>query len=254
MEPSPLHFVSHTHYYRGGDVVVDAAAAIAPGVVLRAVPGGAIRIGAGACIGAGVVIQAKQGCVFIEAGASLGTGVLIVGQGHVGKDACVGSSSTLINPAIAPNDIIPPCSLINSQTANSQTPSSAPASSAPASSASENGSSGFRTSSFGSSSFQSTGFQAASEGPVPSMPIPPRTTSTVQPQAVSPKAVNVPDVEPPPPPPPENGESAIVKPNGYVSGRDHVNSLLSALFPHQQSLNNGNADNGTANGQPWEDA
>ena len=249
MEPSPLHFVSHTHYYRGGDVVVDAAAAIAPGVVLRAAPGGAIRIGAGACIGAGVVIQAKQGCVFIEAGASLGTGVLIVGQGHVGKDACVGSSSTLINPAIAPNDIIPPCSLINSQT-----PSSAPASSAPASSASENGSSGFRTSSFGSSSFQSTGFQAASEGPVPSMPIPPRTTSTVQPQAVSPKAVNVPDVEAPPPPPPENGESAIVKPSGYVSGRDHVNSLLSALFPHRQPLNNGNADNGTANGQSWEDA
>ncbi|MEL6936171.1 MAG: carbon dioxide concentrating mechanism protein, partial [Cyanobacteria bacterium J06607_17] len=78
MEPSPLHFVSHTHYYRGGDVVVDAAAAIAPGVVLRAAPGGSIRISAGACVGAGVVIQAKHGCVFIEAGVSLGTGGLLV--------------------------------------------------------------------------------------------------------------------------------------------------------------------------------
>lgn len=245
MEPSPLQFVSHTHYYRGGDVVVDAAAAIAPGVVLRAAPGGAIRIGAGACVGAGVVIQAKQGCVFIEAGASLGTGVLIVGHGYVGKDACVGSSSTLINPAIAPNDIIPPCSLIKSQAAESQTTNSYPASSAP-----ENGTSGFQTS--GSSSFQSTGAQVASEGPVPSMPIPPRTTSTVQPQAVSPKAVNVPNVEPPPPP--ENGKSAIVKPNGYVYGRDHVNSLLSALFPHRQSLNNGTTDNGNAGDQSREDA
>ena len=81
MEPSPLQFVSHTRYYRGGDVVVDASAAIAPGVVLRASANGAIRIGPGACVGAGVVIQARQGCVFVEAGASLGTGVLIVGQG-----------------------------------------------------------------------------------------------------------------------------------------------------------------------------
>ncbi|MEL6128490.1 MAG: hypothetical protein AAFR30_01135 [Cyanobacteria bacterium J06628_4] len=239
MEPSPLHFVSHTHYYRGGDVVVDAAAAIAPGVVLRAAPGGSIRISAGACVGAGVVIQAKHGCVFIEAGVSLGTGVLIVGHGYVGKDACVGSSSTLINPAIAPSDIIPPCSLIQSQAASSN----------PASPTSGNGASGFQTS--GSSSFQSTGFQAANEGPVPSMPIPPRTTSTVQPQAVSPKAVNVPDVEPPPPP--ENGKSAIVKPNGYVYGRDHVNSLLSALFPHRQSLSNGTTDNRNAGDQSRED-
>ena len=245
MEPSPLHFVSHTHYYRGGDVVVDASAAIAPGVVLRAARNGAIRIGPGACVGAGVVIQAKQGCVFIEAGASLGTGVLIVGHGYVGKDACVGSSSTLINPAIAPNDIIPPCSLIKSEASSSDT-----ASANTVSTNSENGTSGFRTSSFGSSSFQSSGFQTASEGPVPSMPIPPRTTSTVQPQAVSPKAVNVPAVEPPPPAQtPENGTSAIVKPSGYVYGRDHVNSLLSALFPHRQPLNNGNT-----NSQSREDA
>ena len=54
MEPSPLHFVSHTHYYRGGDVVIDASAAIAPGVVFRAASNAEIRIGPGVCVGAGV--------------------------------------------------------------------------------------------------------------------------------------------------------------------------------------------------------
>lgn len=269
MEPSPLHFVSHTHYYRGGDVVVDESAAIAPGVVFRAAPNASIRVGPCVCVGAGVVIQAKQGCIFIEAGASIGTGVLIVGQGHVGKDACVGPSSTLINPAIAANEIIPPCSLVEAPTSSSgATPSPT----------SSNGTSSFQPSGFQATGFkasksqstgyqnigfqsagvqgngsqstgaQNTGFQANSPDPVPSMPIPPRTTPTVEPQAVSPKAVHVPNIDPVVPlngpDGPENpGGAAITKPNGNVYGRDHVNSLLSALFPHRHSLNNGDTNN-----------
>ncbi len=261
MEPSPLDFVSHTHYYRGGDVVVDASAAIAPGVVFRAAPNGSIRIGPGACIGAGVVIQAKQGCVYIEAGVSLGTGVLIVGQGHVGKDACVGPSSTLINPAIAPNQIIPPCALVESQGSSGGTPpqsqsqgtSSFQSTGFQSTGFQDKGfqNTGFQNAGFQNTGFQSTGFQAGSADPVPSMPMPPRTTPTVQPQAVSPQAVHVPDIDPAPPSHGSDnaGGSAIAKPHNHVYGRDHVNSLLSALFPHRQSLNNG--DN---NGQYREDS
>lgn len=216
MEPSPLHFVSHTHYYRGGDVVVDASAAMAPGVVLRAAPNASIRIGPGVCVGAGVVIQAKQGCVFIESGVSLGVGVLIVGHGHVGKDACVGPSSTLINPAIAPNTIIPPCSLIEAQASQ------------PRKTASHNGIPQ-------STRFHPPHFQA-DNNPVPSMPMPPRTSPTVQPQAVSPKAVNVPNVGPSSP-----DSSTMTAPSNRVYGRDHLNNLLSALFPHRQPLNNGDS-------------
>ena len=222
MDPSPLHFVSHTHYYCGGDIVVDSSAAIAPGVVLRAAVNASIRIGPGVCVGAGVVIQAKQGCVFVEAGASLGTGVLIVGQGHVGKDACVGPSSTLINPAIAAGEIVPPCSLLGATTATPKT------------AVPQNGTYGTPP---------SPGAQTAApfqpgNGPVPSMPMPPRTSPTVQPQAVSPKAVNVPEIDPPSAS--ANG-SAMAAP-GHVYGRDHVNSLLSALFPHRQPLNNGSSN------------
>ncbi len=228
MEPSPLEFVSHTHYYRGGDVIVDATAAIAPGVVFRAAPKAAIRIGPGVCVGAGVVIQAKQGCLYIETGVSLGTGVLIVGHGHVGKDACVGPSSTLINPAIAPNTIIPPCSLIEAQASSERVTTD------------QNGQ---------ASSFQAPNFQSE-QNPVPSMPVPPRTTPTVQPQSVAPKAVNVPDVETPEPS--SNGAasndrsssdsiSAMSTPKKSVYGRDHLNSLLTALFPHREPLNNGSS-------------
>ena len=220
MEPSPLHFVSQTHYYRGGDVVVDASAAIAPGVVLRAAPNASIRVGPGVCVGAGVVIQAKQGCVYVETGVSLGTGVLIVGHGYVGKDACVGPSSTLINPAIAPNTIIPSCSLIETQISQ---PAHANQSQ--------------------TVSFQTPNFQAKNN-PVPSMPMPPRTSPTVQPQAVSPKAVQVPEVDEPAAPVPDaavSNASAMTPPHNHVYGREHLNNLLSALFPHRQSLDNGDS-------------
>ncbi|MGD1854757.1 MAG: hypothetical protein ACFB2W_10940 [Leptolyngbyaceae cyanobacterium] len=222
MEPSPLNFVSQTHYYRGGDVVVDASAAIAPGVVFRAAPNGSIRVGPGACIGAGVVIQAKQGGIYIEAGASLGTGVLIVGQGYVGKDACVGPSSTLINPAIAPSTIIPSCSLVQANISPQ-----------PHSSAQNGAGSTFQTSNFSDN-------VEASDGPVPSVPIPPRTSPTVQPQSVSPKAVDVPDIGSEPPATPSTNASSISTPD-HVYGRDHLNNLLSALFPHRQPLNNGDS-------------
>ncbi|NEP61725.1 MAG: hypothetical protein F6K31_33030 [Symploca sp. SIO2G7] len=221
MEPSPLHLVSHTHYYRSGDVFVDASAAIAPGVVLRAAPTGAIRIGPGVCVGAGVVIQARLGCVFIETGVSLGTGVLIVGHGHVGKDACVGPSSTLINPAIAPNAIIPPCALV--EAVSSQI-------------GQENGVSRPQGSNFHTPNFEA--------GPVPSMPMEPRTSPTVEPQSVSPRAVNIPEPDTagssqPADDTPSSGTSAITSANGYVYGRDHLNSLLSSLFPYRQPLDSG---------------
>lgn len=232
MESSPLHFVSHTHYYCGGDVVVDDSAAVAPGVVFRAAPSGSIRVGPGVCVGAGVVIQAR-GHVMIEAGVSLGTGVLIVGHGHVGKDACVGPSSTLVNPAIAANEIVPPCSLIDPRVSASETVTP------------QNGASAANGASYFQSGAQSGGFKPTG-GPVPSMPMPPRTSPTVEPQAVAPKAVHVPDIDAASDI--STGAPAPLAQNRPVYGRAHVKSLLSALFPHRQSLNNGDSSDQSENG------
>lgn len=237
MEPSPLEFVSHTHYYCGGDVVVDSSVAIAPGVVLRAAPGASIRIGPGVCVGAGVVIQAKRGCVFIEAGASLGTGVLIVGHGHVGKEATVGPSSTLIDAEISAGETVPPCSLISGIAGSTSTVGTPTVGAAAHEQPSQ---------------FHAPDVENGSA--VPSVPIPPRTSPTVQPQAVSPKAVDVPDLDATPTGHAEAGinyqgngfeqngtqPSAMVPKGQTVYGRDHLNNLLSALFPHRQPLDNGN--------------
>ena len=85
---------------------------------------------------------------------------------------------------------------------------------------------------------------------MPSMPMPPRTSPTVQPQAVAPKAVNAPNGGPPLSHT-STGEnaSAMAAPNNHVYGRDHLNSLLSALFPHRKPL-----DNGSASGQSEKDS
>jgi carbon dioxide concentrating mechanism protein CcmN len=97
--------------YIQGDVTIEPGAVIAPGVLLQAGPNSRIIIGAGACLGMGVILQAYEGTLEIQAGASLGAGVLVVGSGKIGSNACIGTTSTLLNPSIEPSQVIAPGSL-----------------------------------------------------------------------------------------------------------------------------------------------
>ncbi|MDX2100220.1 MAG: hypothetical protein SFW36_20785 [Leptolyngbyaceae cyanobacterium bins.59] len=108
----PLRLPDHPDIYVQGEVTVHPNAAIASGVILQAGPGSRIVIGAGACIGMGVILQAYQGDLEIGEGASLGAGVLIVGQGRIGANACIGASTTIYNHSIAPRQLVPAGSLI----------------------------------------------------------------------------------------------------------------------------------------------
>ncbi|MDJ0706355.1 MAG: hypothetical protein QNJ46_24050 [Leptolyngbyaceae cyanobacterium MO_188.B28] len=112
MHLSDLQLISDTHFCQGVDVEIDSSAAIAPGVVIRAESGGRITVSAGVCIGAGSVIQAYGGELLLEAGVSLGAGALVLGRGRIGANTCVGSAATVINPAIAANQVIAPGALI----------------------------------------------------------------------------------------------------------------------------------------------
>jgi carbon dioxide concentrating mechanism protein CcmN len=103
--------VNDTGYILSGDVQVDESAGIAAGVLLQADPGSQIRVEAGVCIGMGSILHAHEGTIHVRAGATLGTGVLVVGQLTVGERACIGSFSTLWNTWIADREIIPPGSL-----------------------------------------------------------------------------------------------------------------------------------------------
>jgi carbon dioxide concentrating mechanism protein CcmN len=98
--------------YIQGDVTVDPGAVIAPGVLLQAGPNSRIIIAAGACLGMGVILQVHEGTLEVHSGASLGAGVLVVGAGKIGSNACIGTTSTLLNPSVASEQVIAPGSLL----------------------------------------------------------------------------------------------------------------------------------------------
>ncbi len=95
-----------------GDVSIDASAAIAPGVILRAAPDSKIVIAAGVCIGMGSVLHAHGGTLEVEAGANLGAGVLIVGKVKIGANACIGAVTTVLNSSIEPWQVVPAASVV----------------------------------------------------------------------------------------------------------------------------------------------
>ena len=107
--------MSQTHYCVMGDVTVAADAMIAPGVVLQASPGSRIVIASGACLAGGVCIQSRQGVLTIGVSANLGANVLVVGNGKVGDYACVSAGSTLMNPQLISESLVPPGALVVSE-------------------------------------------------------------------------------------------------------------------------------------------
>lgn len=108
----PVHPISNSHFYVSGSVTIHPSAAIAPGVLLQADPESQIIIAAGVCVGMGAVLHAHQGILEVEEGANIGTGVLIVGKGKIGTNACIGSMTTILNSDLGWGEVVPPGSLI----------------------------------------------------------------------------------------------------------------------------------------------
>ena len=207
-----------------GDVVVNEGAAIAPGVIMQAEPGSRISIAAGACIGMGVILHAREGTLEIEAGAILGAGVLVVGAGKIGTNACIGAGTTLIDPCIDKMQIMPAGSLIGDT--SRQAAASATAASA----------------------------TAAAPTAAP--------TSPETPEATAPPVA--PPIEPPDPaqtPPQTAPETAAEPPESTAAeqpqpgemptilyGQAHIHRLLGTLFPHRQAFNRSQENGQTLSG------
>ena len=104
--------ISKDRIYVSGDVTIDPSVALAPGTIIQAAPHCKVIISAGACVGMGTVLNACTGAIEIESGAVLGAGVLIVGEGKVGRNACVGTVTTVFQANIAAGEIVAPGSLI----------------------------------------------------------------------------------------------------------------------------------------------
>jgi carbon dioxide concentrating mechanism protein CcmN len=108
----PLQAMHDSQVFISGDVTIDPNAAIAPGVLLQASAGSSITIAAGVCIGMGAVLHACDGTLEIQSGASLGAGVLVVGTGTIGPNACIGSQSTLLNTSVEGQILVPAGSVL----------------------------------------------------------------------------------------------------------------------------------------------
>lgn len=104
--------ISNAQYFVSGDVVIDECAAIAPGAILQADANSRLVIGAGVCVGMGAILHAHQGNVEIEAGATIGAGVLVIGAVTIKVNACVGACSTIINTNLEPEQVVPAGSVL----------------------------------------------------------------------------------------------------------------------------------------------
>jgi carbon dioxide concentrating mechanism protein CcmN len=216
MYVSPLQLLSNSQIYVSGDVTVDEGAAIAPGVILKAEPDSKIIIGAGTCIGLGTIIHARQGILVIESGVILGTGVLIVGAGKIGVNACIGSGVTILNPAIQDSQMLAAGSLIGDESRQVRMLE-------------------VSKSTIGDRSRQ-IGMPEISESIVadrsPQLTETPEVSESVAPVAAPPPPPEMVE-EIPTPPKEERSPETVNSPPTIFHGQAHINSLLTIMFPHR---------------------
>jgi carbon dioxide concentrating mechanism protein CcmN len=211
---------SNSHVYVEGDVSIDPSAAIAPGVMLRAAPDGKIVIAAGVCIGMGSILHAHQGTLEVEAGATLGAGVLVVGKGKIGANACIGSASTIWNNSIEPWQIVPATSVVGDkgrQTAD--VPSTSTSSPSPNTSSSP-------TSDTLNSSKSTTGQEALNGKAVPHSTVEfidttnENSSTEIKQDSPTEQKTELPEIE--------TGK--------YVYGQGSLDRILKTLFPYNTNL------------------
>ncbi len=203
----PLQPVGDLQVHLSGDVTVDPSAILAPGVILRAAANSKIVVKAGVCIGSGTVIHACKGVIEIGCSASLGVGVLIVGVGKIGANACIGAATTIFNASVKEMQVIQAGSLLGD----------------PSRQISLN-----------------SGTQATKEVESPSTAKEEDSSGT---DVVEEKKESdaVPEQEPTLGE--QNGKSEVKpKSQAYIYGQMQVQQILGTILPHRQSLNNGSED------------
>ncbi|PNW36047.1 UNVERIFIED_CONTAM: transferase [Euhalothece sp. KZN 001] len=213
-----LPATGNSKIYVSGEVDIDETATIAPGVILQATDQGRIIIKAGACLGMGTVLTANAGSIEIGEGAILGAGVLVVGYGKIGDQACVGTASTLIQTSVAAMTVIPPGSLFGDDSRQGNpSPEETPAPS-PNPTPENNGSHADEVtfnnnldppSSFTSPPAESNGSDSDEQEAVNQNSNSPEETSSSQKQSPS---------------------------NTTIYGQTHIERLMVTLFPHKENF------------------
>lgn len=217
MSLPPFHPPRNLESYTRGDVTIHPSAAIAPGVLIQAEPDSRIIIKAGVCIGMGTVLHAYQGTLEIQESVNLGAGVLIIGHGTIGANACIGTSTTVFNSSVEPGQVLAPGSLYGDTSRKiSQDQGHEPLAEA-------------------AGKPVSPGSHApASSESVPSVTDPwataeqPNSPPVATPENLEPSTASEVAVGPP--------SELATETNAKVYGQDYLNHLLGALLPHRRAL------------------
>ena len=229
MQLPPLQPRANIKSYVSGDVTIAPSAAIAPGVLLIANANSRIVIAAGACIGMGSIIDAREGTLEIQAGAVLGTGVLVVGKGKIGANACIGSATTIFFHSIEAGQVVPSGSLIGDSSRQIIVPLT-PETATNSPSASKQNKTTLPT---------ITILPCTENGRQASIPADDRSASTVNNKAANPYSPEASESttsseSAPAPTGPDSQSGTTVQFAAY--GQANLNRLLLTLFPHNQSL------------------
>lgn len=208
--PLPLPLSSHSHVYVQGDVTIDPSAVISSGVILRANPESQMIIAAGVCIGAGSILHADQGTLEIETGVNMGTGVLIVGHGTIGANACIGSLTTIWNASIERLTVVPAGSVVGD--VGRQVAEVSPAATPPVDS--------------------SNPPEAVNHSPEAIASSPSPSPEQSEQQEVNPDADS--EVSSSESPPDEEPDSADSPEGNSIYGQGSVDRILKTLFPYNQ--------------------
>jgi carbon dioxide concentrating mechanism protein CcmN len=158
----------------------------------------------------GAILNAYQGAIEVEAGAILGAGVLMVGQGKIGDSACIGASTTILNASVDAMTVVPPGSLIGDASRQAQIHFAQAKSSAKTP----------KTATIDSESFPSQ-----SPGGI-------EAETVIEPESSSPET----EVEVSVHPAAESEKSSVV-------GQVYINQLLVTLFPERQAFKRSQSEN-----------
>ncbi|MEH2287909.1 transferase [Nostoc sp.] len=243
--------------YISGEVTIHPSAVLAPGVILQAAVNSKIIIGPGVCIGMGAILQVHEGTLEVEAGANLGAGFLMIGEGKIGANACIGSATTVFNYSVEPGQVVPPGSIlgdtsrqialtkqpepsINNPTSTTNTPSPK---------GEENRFGGVKEKEISSTNFSASAFVDFKQNKSISYFKSPATPESQPPPVEEPTNYTDSTLAKAPQQSTEQNsdlsQAAAESSNGFgtqIYGQGSINRLLTTLFPHRQSLSDPNDD------------
>ncbi|MEA5616350.1 transferase [Cronbergia sp. UHCC 0137] len=229
-----LRFSNNVESYISGEVNIHPSAVLAPGVIIQAAVNSKIIIGPGVCIGMGSILQTNEGILEVETGVNLGAGFLMVGQGKIGANTCIGAATTVFNCSVASGQVIPAGSVLGDtsrqigETQEEIEPSTIN-STATETQEQEPQKTVISQTQFSASASVELKYQTTTSIPTPS----PTPKSQSPPEEESPIQESEPSQSEA-----EIAHSVV----NQIYGQGSINRLLTTLFPHRQSLNEPNSE------------